>query len=660
MKKKFWSNFFMGIFAMGVIAGCSNDELEGNGTNPNPDASKDAVYMNVQVQLPVAGTGTRSKTKPEGGSTDGVEVGKENENKVGRVLLVLADKENNIISYGLNEEKNLTVSGTTARSTHKIDKTTLANYYKEKGNDGVLSDNEIKVYVFCNPTENLMEILGQKNIGTKWVDEMAEIVEEPSGTCSGNDGNAIWGGKEHKDGFLMSTANSTDINKKIPKDIKAWDVYTEPIKAFDLSGKNVTSDSDGDIDNKGAIRVERSVARFDFKDGSSNGDNTYDVVTEKKENNVVPIIKIQLKRMGLVNMSKKFFYLRRVSDDGFKKSANNGFELCGTEIANNYVVDTDADEKIGVMSSFNFGEHFNFCLGHGSGESWTIDGEARDQWYNTSISEVIGKPSDEWGKKEYHIWRYVTENTIPKAADGQIFQRNGISTGIVFKGKMIATEDAEPGLKKAINEATGNSSDDPILYAHGDNLFVSWTEVRKYAINNKEADPIFYKAVFGTPDKKTPVAEKEVTEGSEAVEAIYSDDSQSPDYKWNVWHNEKKHPEDGDELKSFKKAATDAQFTLYQSSKDGDETGYYCYYYYWNRHNDNGNNGVMGAMEFAVVRNNVYKLAVTSIKQLGHPRISENDPDPVDPEDPDESSSVYLTLSVEVLPWVVRVNNIEF
>ena len=74
----------------------------------------------------------------------------------------------------------------------------------------------------------------------------------------------------------MSTANSTDINKKIPKDIKAWDVYTEPIKAFDLSGKNVTSDSDGDIDNKGAIRVERSVARFDFKDGSSNGDNTYD------------------------------------------------------------------------------------------------------------------------------------------------------------------------------------------------------------------------------------------------------------------------------------------------------------------------------------------------------------------------------------------------
>ncbi len=65
-------------------------------------------------------------------------------------------------------------------------------------------------------------------------------------------------------------------------------------------------------------------------------------------------------------------------------------------------------------------------------------------------------------------------------------------------------------------------------------------------------------------------------------------------------------------------------------------------------------------MEFAVVRNNVYKLAVTNISRLGHPRLSDNDPDPENPDNPDESSDAYLTLSVEVLPWTVRVNNIEF
>ena len=68
----------------------------------------------------------------------------------------------------------------------------------------------------------------------------------------------------------------------------------------------------------------------------------------------------------------------------------------------------------------------------------------------------------------------------------------------------------------------------------------------------------------------------------------------------------------------------------------------------------------MGPMEFAVVRNNVYKLAVTNIRRLGHPRVPENDPDPVDPEDPDEEGNVYFDVQSETLPWVVRVNDIEF
>ena len=106
---------------------------------------------------------------------------------------------------------------------------------------------------------------------------------------------------------------------------------------------------------------------------------------------------------------------------------------------------------------------------------------------------------------------------------------------------------------------------------------------------------------------------------------------------------------------------------LYQASDDAQTdaernagVGYYFYYYYWNRHNDNEQPGTMGPMEFAVVRNNVYKLAVTGIAKLGHPRITGNDPDPVDPDDPNEKGDAYLTVSVEVLPWVVRENNIEF
>ena len=180
--------------------------------------------------------------------------------------------------------------------------------------------------------------------------------------------------------------------------------------------------------------------------------------------------------------------------------------------------------------------------------------------------------------------------------------------------------------------------------------------MRKAAIKaatTSEGDVIttnaFYTAVFGT-------VKVEIDKDGNIPT---STDTNSPDYKWAQWNKEGK-PSD-DLLQAFKKSATTNGITLYQSSKDEkDGWGYYCYYFYWNRHNDNGNNGVMGDMEFGVVRNNVYKLAVTNINRLGHPRLSDNDPDPENPDNPDESGDVYISLSVEVMPWTVRENNIEF
>lgn len=70
--------------------------------------------------------------------------------------------------------------------------------------------------------------------------------------------------------------------------------------------------------------MERAVARFDFKDGSKNRDQKYDVVTENKGESTVTTIQIELQKMGLVNMSKHFYFLRRVSADGL----NDNSTLC--------------------------------------------------------------------------------------------------------------------------------------------------------------------------------------------------------------------------------------------------------------------------------------------------------------------------------------------
>lgn len=647
MKRKNWSIFFIGMLAMCTIAGCSDNELNG-GNEPGvyPGHPEDAVYMNVNIQLPVGGKNTRSETDSDkdddyGTSTDGTEVGKDYENKVNGVLIVLADASNNFIAAGEHNSLPVVREGI-VNTTQKINKSALAAYYGN-GTLGAGKD-QVNLYVFCNPTMELKQIFEKSGTDNKWIDEIATLEEEPNGTATGA---AVWGGNDHKAGFLMATASSKDIKKYIPKNFTDWDNFTTENNAFDFSGKNTLSNGT-EIGNIGNIRVERVVARFDFKDGSPSKDQTY-VIAEKDNK---PTLKVKLNKMALINMSKHFYYLRRVSDNGLP----NKVEICGTEYDSgqswNYVVDTDAEQKKGdINASYPFADYFNFCLGHQDNNTWSIDETARDQWYTSLISDVIKKDEDnddKWNNNHsrdgYRIWRYATENTIP----GMNKQENGISTGIVFKGKIQVTTDAPQALQDAINKATGGSNADAILYAYSNQLYVSWTEVREAALD-ATANEEFKKAVFGTP-KNTP------------SKTVYSDDTKSPDYLWNIWHNVKGH-NDAAALSAFKEVATnkDHQFTLYQSSRDeNDGAGYYCYYFYWNRHNDNGNNGVMGPMEFAVVRNNVYKLSVVDINRLGHPRLSENDPDPVDPGTPDEKGDIYLKLSVEVLPWVVRINDIEF
>ncbi len=657
MKRKNWSIFFIGMLAMCTIAGCSDNELNG-GNEPGvyPGHPEDAVYMNVNIQLPVGGKNTRSETDSDkdddyGTSTDGTEVGKDYENKVNGVLIVLADASNNFIAAGEHNSLPVVREGI-VNTTQKINKSALAAYYGN-GTLGAGKD-QVNLYVFCNPTMELKQIFEKSGTDSKWIDEIATLEEKPNGTATGA---AVWGGNDHKAGFLMATASSKDIKKYIPKNFTDWDNFTTENNAFDFSGKNTLSNGT-EIGNIGNIRVERVVARFDFKDGSPSKDQTY-VIAEKDDK---PTLKVKLNKMALINMSKHFYYLRRVSGNGLADNglADNGLpnkvEICGTEYDSgqswNYVVDTDAEQKKGdINASYPFADYFNFCLGHQDNNTWSIDETARDQWYTSLISDVIKKDEDnddKWNNNHsrdgYRIWRYATENTIP----GMNKQENGISTGIVFKGKIQVTTDAPQALQDAINKATGDSNADAILYAYSNQLYVSWTEVRKAALD-ATANEEFKKAVFGTP-KNTP------------SETVYSDDTKSPDYLWNIWHNVKGH-NDAAALSAFKEVATnkDHQFTLYQSSRDeNDGAGYYCYYFYWNRHNDNGNNGVMGPMEFAVVRNNVYKLSVVDINRLGHPRLSENDPDPVDPGTPDEKGDIYLKLSVEVLPWVVRINDIEF
>ena len=125
-------------------------------------------------------------------------------------------------------------------------------------------------------------------------------------------------------------------------------------------------------------------------------------------------------------------------------------------------------------------------------------------------------------------------------------------------------------------------------------------------------------------------------------------------------------PTTGEELKTLRETLNGKAKRIPIQEVDEDKYGN-VYYIYWNRHNDNEQNTKMGIMEFAVVRNNIYKLSVSKISELGHPNDPTNptdpqepDPDPVNPPKPDEQNKAYMEVDVQILDWTVRVNDIEF
>lgn len=230
--------------------------------------------------------------------------------------------------------------------------------------------------------------------------------------------------------------------------------------------------------------------------------------------------------------------------------------------------------------------------------------ETPESWSWKSLSDITAE--DNYAG-DYKIWCYAKENTLPNVNA----QKHAVSTGVVFKAELTAGVTASDAVKNAMKAGKK-------IYVFNNVLYGAWADVKAAA--DAGTDPTIQAAY------------------NQAIVGMTGDDPVAA-------------------------TAGAAGFTGY--SADGGK--YYTYYYYWNRHNDNLDNNKMGVMEFAVVRNNVYKLAVESIKKFGHPapptdptNPTDPDPDPVDPDDPDESLNYYFTVSVKVLPWTVRINNIEF
>lgn len=679
---KNWRWMLVGLLAMGLMTGCKDPAEEEHGENkPASEETEAVVYMTVNVSLPKA-----NYSKAGNSNITGSEVGQDYENTVSNLMIVLAKSEDNsFITYGT--VTNPSLSGDNAqlyRAVASVNRDGLNQYYNST--DGGAPSGKVNVYVFCNYTDELLEMVtnyakdAAARAGTAvWLNAFGDI------GASGTDGGGLW----RRGGFLMS--NVSVEQRQIPTTLEVWLRYyaADPLQSFNLSGNNILDGINNGADGSGqggSIRVQRAMARIDFKDASPKGDLVYTLQVTKGIGS--GDLTVKLCRIALLNMSRKYYYLKRVSDVTKDQSTPAALVqnaiVCGLEIgleeggASNYVLDADATAAYKLCNTQNqhvdagtTSQNYRHYLFNASG---AITDGSRQGWQNIVIADLLSQGTQ---VGDYRIWTYTTENTIPHTD-----QRVGVATGVVFKGKLGYTDNTNPGLKAAIDgtydewvaENDSKKLDDkyvvsieynnqtyifPILYGFGDperRIYVGWNDQVKQMMTQNAA-----------------LAEAANTKNMEINGQMYS-----PDELYQILVQNQDNPNrTEDDLANFKKSAVKAGFTLYQVSDDSksgmasdtegsveakDEfpLGYYSYFYYWNRHNTDGINGTMQPMEYATVRNNIYKISVKNINRFGHPRITENDPDPLTPDTPCEKDDLYMSVDIDVADWVVRENEIEF
>lgn len=582
---------------LGMTA-CSSEEPIPGGTATGND---EGLYATIELRLPTA---TRSQTTDWDGntnSTDGYEIGKDYENNINNVCIVLAQKDAN----GKYQAK--AVGETNVEPVQNADGPKFTMLFKE---DELLdlAGETVYVFAYCNTNlarENFLITEGQ------YVEDFEDYTYTlTEGMIGINQG--IW----KQNNFMMANAANMTYNDVLADANTGEDETTAvtgnvhqvriPSKERLLSVYN-SSDNPFPL---GEVSVTRVCARFDFRQVNNNIYPIYKMGFDKVEENRVADIEVL--EMAPINIAKEFYFLPRVSADG----QNSNFTLSGIETNKNWVVSPYADLKKNKL--VEGAEIFNNYF-YANDEFIGRDFASADLVY-TKLSSLTEDDNDpNWDgasagtvKDDYKIWRYVTENTIPEIES----QQAGITTGIVFKAEI-----KNPAQGTPLAEAMAKGAS---IYEFRNVIYGDATTMRNTAMAQGEDSPL-YKAV-----------------ASVFGEGVFMAD------------------EEGN-LPAVKDAVSgQQQFKIYRNSGTKEAPRYYTYYVYYNRHNDNNDSGNMGTMEFGTVRNNIYKIYINTIAQFGHTEKPGDDDDPEKPDDPDEDPKSYFSVVCRVLPWMVRVNGIDF
>lgn len=458
-------------------------------------------------------------------------------------------------------------------------KSAVAFFYQ--GNNGVNSDGSTKIMAVA--TFNVGSYTEPGNGIDRTYTTSPQQVDLDDGTYNvlvvANPGADWWTGK---------SLTLDDVRNHIQT--TAWTASGSDYSDFVMTSAadaTLTLNSNPENDPATAeVNVERMAARLDYKAEVSYTctDPAYTGAT------------VEITGAAMVNnLTAGSYIIKRVADDvnGTNLSYLGNETADGNGAATNYVLDPWTASKNGNLYG-----------------TWFMNGSSDPNWWAGYVQPGTSV-SDGWLRIGYTL-----ENTTTADAAGSDY-----STGVVFKATFRP-------------QGVANYQDGATFFALGTHLFASmenmmtyvygadfsqfdakidactdWAAVKNFAASLLDNDPSGYKAFLQGQDEAQDLAQvKESLKWSAYMlsNCGYSA-SLNETYKVELDQNG---------------IVTRNALQSYGVRTYEDAT---CYYTWWVRHSNDNDDTKKGIMEYAIVRNNIYKLTVNSIYSLGGPVPGEDE-----------------------------------
>lgn len=366
---------------------------------------------------------------------------------------------------------------------------------------------------------------------------------------------------------------------------------------------------------KATVNVERMAARLDYKAEASYPctDPAYTGAT------------VEITGAALVNnLTAGSYLLKRVADDVNGVPTYLGNETPDAGVQTNYVLDPWTAVKTSANNSFTIGGEANKTAKDLYGEWFGNISQDPNYW-----ADYV-QPGD--GTETWQRIGYTLENTTAAEEAGKRY-----STGVVFKAKFNP-------------QGVANYTDGETFFAYGTKIYASMEDMMAgfYGSKFDDLDNITSCATWG--DVKQFITSTLLTNDPSGYNkyleglAEGKDDSETvSDASSLTWSNYMKNEcgyskdENGKVVLDQNDKVTRIALQPYGTRTYEDAT---CYYTWWVRHSNDNDDTKKGIMEYAIVRNNIYKLTVNSVYSLGG-------------EVPEEES---LIVDVYVNDWLLLDN----